>query len=70
MIMFMYELVYNCLFIDFVSKVLHDCKIFAEVDSYRLELEDIKVRGKGCPKPIKTWAQCGVSKKTLDCLKK
>lgn len=41
-----------------------------EVDSYRLELEDIKVRGKGCPKPIKTWAQCGVSKKTLECLKK
>lgn len=41
-----------------------------EVDAYRLELEDIKVRGKGCPKPIRTWAQCGVSKKVLDCLKR
>jgi len=44
--------------------------VAAEVDSYRVELEDIKVRGKHCPKPIKTWAQCGVSKKELDCLKK
>ena len=41
-----------------------------EVDSYRMELEDIKVRGKHCPKPIKTWAQCGVSKKEVDCLRK
>lgn len=41
-----------------------------EVEEYRAELEGIKVRGKGCPKPIKTWAQCGVSKKVLDILKK
>ena len=34
------------------------------------ELEGIKTKGKGCPKPIKTWAQCGVSKKELDILKK
>lgn len=34
------------------------------------ELEGIRVKGKGCPKPIKTWAQCGVSKKELDALKK
>jgi ATP-dependent RNA helicase DDX46/PRP5 len=34
------------------------------------ELEGIRVKGKGCPKPIKTWAQCGVSKKELDVLKK
>lgn len=33
-------------------------------------LEGIRVKGKGCPKPIKTWAQCGVSKKMLDALKK
>lgn len=26
--------------------------------------------GKGCPKPIKTWAQCGVSTKELNILKK
>ena len=33
-------------------------------------MEGIKVKGKGCPKPIKTWAQCGVSKKEMDILKK
>jgi len=33
-------------------------------------LEGIKVKGKGCPRPIKTWAQCGVSKKEMDVLKK
>lgn len=26
--------------------------------------------GKGCPKPIKTWAQCGVSTKELNILKR
>jgi len=41
-----------------------------EVDEYRTELEGIKVKGKGCPRPIKTWAQCGVSKKEMDILKK
>ncbi|XP_064609215.1 probable ATP-dependent RNA helicase DDX46 isoform X2 [Liolophura sinensis] len=41
-----------------------------EVDEYRAELEGIKVRGKTCPKPIKTWAQCGVSKKIMDTLKR
>jgi ATP-dependent RNA helicase DDX46/PRP5 len=41
-----------------------------EVIKYRLELEDIKVKGKNCPKPIKTWAQCGVSYKISECLKK
>lgn len=41
-----------------------------EVEAYRIELEGIAVKGKGCPKPIKTWAQCGVSKKEMDVLKK
>ncbi|XP_066992416.2 probable ATP-dependent RNA helicase DDX46 isoform X3 [Anabrus simplex] len=41
-----------------------------EVEAYKEELEGIRVKGKGCPKPIKTWAQCGVSKKELDILKK
>uniref|UniRef100_A0A0V0G3V5 Probable ATP-dependent RNA helicase DDX46 n=1 Tax=Triatoma dimidiata TaxID=72491 RepID=A0A0V0G3V5_TRIDM len=41
-----------------------------EVEAYREELEGIRVKGKGCPRPIKTWAQCGVSKKVLDILKK
>ena len=33
-------------------------------------MEGIKVRGKGCPKPVKEWAQAGVAKKVLDTLKK
>ncbi|XP_063244308.1 probable ATP-dependent RNA helicase DDX46 [Bacillus rossius redtenbacheri] len=41
-----------------------------EVEIYKEELEGIRVKGKGCPRPIKTWAQCGVSKKELDVLKK
>ncbi|XP_040006940.1 probable ATP-dependent RNA helicase DDX46 [Xiphias gladius] len=41
-----------------------------ELTSYRLELEGITVKGKGCPKPIKTWVQCGVSMKILNALKK
>ncbi|KAJ8665737.1 hypothetical protein QAD02_007399, partial [Eretmocerus hayati] len=41
-----------------------------EVELYREELEGIQVKGKNCPKPIKTWAQCGVSKKELDILRK
>ena len=41
-----------------------------EVDLYRVELEGIKIKGKNCPKPIKSWAQCGVSFKVLETLKK
>uniref|UniRef100_A0A4W3HC56 Probable ATP-dependent RNA helicase DDX46 n=1 Tax=Callorhinchus milii TaxID=7868 RepID=A0A4W3HC56_CALMI len=41
-----------------------------EVNIYRLELEGIVVRGKGCPKPIKSWVQCGISMKILSSLKK
>uniref|UniRef100_A0A8P4GKE3 Probable ATP-dependent RNA helicase DDX46 n=1 Tax=Dicentrarchus labrax TaxID=13489 RepID=A0A8P4GKE3_DICLA len=41
-----------------------------DVNAYRLELEGIIVKGKGCPKPIKTWVQCGVSMKILGALKK
>lgn len=41
-----------------------------EVDAYKEELEGIRVKGKGCPKPIKSWAQCGVTKKELEVLKK
>ncbi|KAM9332348.1 LOW QUALITY PROTEIN: putative ATP-dependent RNA helicase DDX46 [Pholidichthys leucotaenia] len=37
-----------------------------EVNAYRLELEGITVKGKGCPKPIKTWVQCGVLMKILN----
>ncbi|XP_067422442.1 probable ATP-dependent RNA helicase DDX46 isoform X2 [Emydura macquarii macquarii] len=41
-----------------------------EVNVYRLEMEGIIVKGKGCPKPIKTWVQCGISMKILSSLKK
>ncbi|KTF80747.1 hypothetical protein cypCar_00048651, partial [Cyprinus carpio] len=41
-----------------------------EVNEYRLELEGITVKGKGCPKPIKTWVQCGISMKVLNAMKK
>ncbi|XP_023313518.1 probable ATP-dependent RNA helicase DDX46 isoform X2 [Trichogramma pretiosum] len=41
-----------------------------EVEEYKEELEGIRVKGKNCPKPIKSWAQCGVSKKELDVLRK
>lgn len=41
-----------------------------EVDAYRVELEGILVKGKGCPRPIRTWAQCGVSKKEMDSFKR
>uniref|UniRef100_A0A0M3I4P4 Probable ATP-dependent RNA helicase DDX46 n=1 Tax=Ascaris lumbricoides TaxID=6252 RepID=A0A0M3I4P4_ASCLU len=40
-----------------------------EVDQYREEL-DIRVRGKNCPKPVRSWAQCGVEWKILNTLKK
>ena len=41
-----------------------------EVTAVREELGSIKVKGKNCPKPIKTWAQCGMSSKVLDVIKK
>ncbi|KAI4813686.1 hypothetical protein KUCAC02_002919 [Chaenocephalus aceratus] len=41
-----------------------------DVHLYRLELEGITFKGKGCPKPIKTWVQCGVSMKILGSMKK
>ncbi|KTF91459.1 hypothetical protein cypCar_00048848 [Cyprinus carpio] len=41
-----------------------------EVNEYRLELEGITVKGKGCPKPIKMWVQCGISMKVLSAMKK
>ena len=40
------------------------------VHDYRMELEGIKIRGKNCVRPVKTWAHCGVSKKVLEMLKR
>ncbi|XP_033229972.1 probable ATP-dependent RNA helicase DDX46 isoform X2 [Belonocnema kinseyi] len=41
-----------------------------DVEAYKEDLEGIRVKGKGCPKPIKSWAQCGVTKKELEVLKR
>ena len=48
-----------------LAKMTHD-----EVLAYRMELESIKVKGKKCTKPVKTWAQCGLTSKVLDIMKK
>ncbi|XP_078267520.1 putative ATP-dependent RNA helicase DDX46 isoform X1 [Rhinoraja longicauda] len=56
---------------NFYVEVPELAKMSAEdVSAYRLELEGIAVRGKGCPKPIKSWVQCGISMKILGSLKK
>lgn len=56
---------------DFYVEVPELAKLTQEeVDEYRAKLENIRVRGKDCPKPVKTWAQSGVSLKILDVLKK
>jgi len=41
-----------------------------EVRELRLSLENIKVVGKSCPKPATCWAQCGLSRKIMEVLKK
>ncbi|KAL5618947.1 hypothetical protein FOVSG1_001169 [Fusarium oxysporum f. sp. vasinfectum] len=38
----------------------------AEVADLRLELDGIKVNGKDVPKPVQKWAQCGLTRQTLD----
>ncbi len=49
-----------------IARMTHD-----EVELYRdTDLEGVKIKGKNCPKPVKTWAQCGVSLKVLECLKR
>lgn len=37
-----------------------------EVADLRLELDGIKVNGKDVPKPVQKWAQCGLTRQTLD----
>ncbi|THD28365.1 ATP dependent RNA helicase DDX46 [Fasciola hepatica] len=41
-----------------------------DVKAYRISLENIRVRGKDCPKPLKTWVQGGISSRLLACLKR
>lgn len=56
---------------DFYVEVPEIAKMTKEqVKVYRQQLENIHVRGKDCPKPIKTWVQAGVSARLLNCLKK
>ena len=40
-----------------------------EMHQLRFENDNIKVRGRDCPRPIKTWAQCGFSHKMMELLK-
>lgn len=56
---------------NFYCEVPELTKLTAEeVTAYKVLLEGIQVKGKGCPRPIKTWAHCGVSKKEMEVLKK
>lgn len=41
-----------------------------EVKELRLSLENIKVVGKSCPKPVTCWEHCGLSRKIIKVLKK
>ncbi|KAF4841666.1 Pre-mRNA-processing ATP-dependent RNA helicase PRP5 [Colletotrichum siamense] len=38
----------------------------AEANDLRLELDGIKVSGKDVPRPVQKWAQCGLTRQTLD----
>ncbi|KAF6805212.1 pre-mRNA-processing atp-dependent rna helicase prp5 [Colletotrichum sojae] len=38
----------------------------AEANDLRMELDGIKVSGKDVPKPVQKWAQCGLTRQTLD----
>lgn len=40
-----------------------------EVTQYRAALENVKVRGKDVPRPIKSWGQTGLPQKILAVLK-
>ena len=56
---------------DFYVEVPELAKMTKEqVAAYRTELEGIKIKGKQCPTPVKTWAQCGLASKILDVIKK
>ena len=58
---------------DFYREVPELAKMTdGEVEEFRQEMEGgaIKVKGKGVPKPIKSWPQCGVSAKILEILKR
>jgi len=55
---------------DFYREVPEISKMTdSEVEQLREENENTKVKGKNCPRPIKSWAQCGVASKVFDVLK-
>src|SRR5690606_21848281 len=37
-----------------------------EANELRMELDGIKVSGKDVPRPVQKWAQCGLTRQTLD----
>ena len=41
-----------------------------ELANLRLELDGIKIRGSGVPKPVQKWSQCGLGVQTLDVIQK
>eukprot|EP00741_Cyanophora_paradoxa_P018341 tig00000204_g17710.t1 len=41
-----------------------------EVKAVRKELDDIKIKGKNCPKPIQSWFQAGLPNRVYEVLKK
>ena len=41
-----------------------------EVAALRKEMDDVKVRGKRCPRPVKRWRQCGLSDRILAAIEK
>lgn len=56
---------------DFYVEVPELSKLSEEdLIKLRISLENIKVVGKSCPKPITRWAHCGLSRKVMDILKK
>uniref|UniRef100_A0A6B2L0Q1 RNA helicase n=1 Tax=Arcella intermedia TaxID=1963864 RepID=A0A6B2L0Q1_9EUKA len=51
---------------DFYIEVPEIAKLTPEeIKAYRKELDSVKIKGKDCPKPIKAFAQCGLSNKVL-----
>eukprot|EP00871_Galdieria_phlegrea_P004588 jgi/Galph1/512/GphlegSOOS_G5160.1 len=41
-----------------------------DVHEYRKQLGGIRIRGKNCPKPVKTWGQCGLASSVLENLRR
>jgi ATP-dependent RNA helicase DDX46/PRP5 len=56
---------------EFYVEVAEIAKMEAhEVHQFRCDNEGIRVRGKGCPRPVKSWLQCGISHEMLQVCKR